>query len=227
VAEFSYGDEIPAEVVPRAPREEVIVPVDDDPPERIDPQDDPDFISEDGHDAYPAGSVSSVAVSMGSPTPVFVPKESTPLEEQDDDGVILRAALWAMKYLRHGRFWGGAEATIRERYGSGDGTVYVLDDGRKHCVIAREVGSSPDGCAYFLVGRISIASYEDLVDDEALADDVFTDAREICLCVVYEAVDAVSNVAVVESFDTVDAVPVDYLPPSPTIAFADSSDSFR
>jgi hypothetical protein len=162
---------------------------------------------------------------MGSPTPVFVPKESTPLEEPNDAGVIPPTALWAMKYRRHGRFWGGAEATIRERYGSGDGTVYVLDDGRKHCVIAREVGTSPDSCTYFLVGEISVASYEELVDNEALAEDIFTGARDVCLCVVYEAVDAVSNVAVVESFATIEAVPVDYLPPSPAIAFAESSDS--
>jgi hypothetical protein len=201
------------------------VPDDDEPAEPMDQQGDPDFISEDGGDGYRTGPSSFGPGYLGSPTPVFVPKVSTPLEEQGDDGVIPPAALWAMKYRRHGRFWGGAEATIRERYGSGDSTVYVLDDGRKHCVIAREVGTSADGCTYVLVGEITIASYEELVDNDGLAEDIFAGAHEICLCVVYEAVDAVSNVAVVASFGTIDAVPVDYLPASPAIAFAESSDS--
>jgi hypothetical protein len=70
---------------------------------------------------------------VGSPTPVFVPKESTPLEEHDADSVIPNDALWAMKYRGHGHFLGRAESLIRERYGSGDGTEYVIDDGRRHC----------------------------------------------------------------------------------------------
>jgi hypothetical protein len=189
------------------------------------PEDDPDFISQDGRDGYQPGAFSLPIGRMGSPTPVFVPKESTPLAEHDGDGVIPSAALWAMKYRRHGGFWGGAEATVRERYGSGTGTVYVLDDGRKHCVVARQVGTSPDGCTYFLVGQIGIGAYEDVVDDETLADEIFTGARELCLCVVYEDADAVSNVAVVTSFNSFDAVPPEYLPPSPAIAFAESSDA--
>jgi hypothetical protein len=199
------------------------VPADEEPGLSLDPQDDPDFISEDGQDGHPGAGPLAVRGGIGSPTPVFVPKESTPLEEEDDDeGAIPHAALWVLKYRKHGGFWGGSEAPIRERHGRGDGTVFVIDDGRKHCVVTRQVGTSPDGCTYFLVGQISIASYEDLFDDEVRAETIFAGARDTCLCVVYEAADAVSNVAVVESFDSIEEVPLEYLPPSPAITFADA-----
>jgi hypothetical protein len=190
------------------------------------PQSDPDFISETGNDPS-AGMTSRSVYSQGyfgTPTPVYVPKESTPFEKQDDGGPIPHAALWALKYQRHGGFWGGAEATIRARHGQGDGTVYVIDDGRKHCVICRLVGASPDGCVYVLVGRITLDAYEELLNNEASAQRIFNQARDLCLCVVYEAVDAVSNAAVVESFDSIDEVPTMYLPPSPQMEFEDSSD---
>jgi hypothetical protein len=203
------------------------VTMNDEPADQGDPQSDPDFISDAGIDADPANLGLFSRGFIGAPTPVFVPKESTPLEEHDADGVIPTHALWAMKYLGRGHFLGRAEATIRERYGSGDSTVYVVDDGRKHCLVSRNVGASPDGCAYCLVAQITIASYEQLVDNETSIEDIFVGAREFCLCVVYEAVDAVSNVAVVESFAAYDDVPVEYLPPSPPIVFADSSDGYE
>jgi hypothetical protein len=91
-------------------------------------------------------------------------------------------------------------------------------------LVSRRVGASPDGWSYCLVAQIPIASYEQLVDDESSVEDIFVGAREFCLCVVYEAVDAVSNVAVVESFAAYAEVPIEYLPPSPAIVFADSSE---
>jgi hypothetical protein len=190
-------------------------------------QDDPDFISETGTDSCPlpnATAYSQSFSSWGSPTPVFVPKESTPLAESDDGGVIPTAALWAMKYRSHGHLLGRSEATIRECYGSGDGAVYILDDGRKHCLVSRMVGASPDGCTYCLVAQITIAAHEQLVDQRSSVENIFDEARQACLCVVYEAVDAVSNVAVVESFASIDDVPGEYLPPSPAIDFAETSD---
>jgi hypothetical protein len=205
---------------------ELMVTMDHEPAEPTDPQNDPDFISETGAGPYPPDATySSQGVrSLGSPTPVFVPKKSIPLEESGGEGVIPTAALWAMKYRSHGHFLGRAEATIRERYGSGDGAVYILDDGRKHCLVSRMVGASPDGCTYCLVAQITMASYEQLVDQRSPVENIFDGARQACLCVVYEEVDAVSNVAVVESFDAIDQVPVEYLPPSPAIVFAESSD---
>jgi hypothetical protein len=187
------------------------------------PQADPDFIGEEGT-GLPLVPVLPIMGrrTWGSPTPVFVPKESTPLAEHEDGDAIPAYALWAMKYRRHGRLLNRADEAIRERYGTGDHAVYVIEDGRNHYSVSRVVGSSPDGCRYCLVARISAESYEQLVDDEGLTDEIFVDADEICLCSVYQADEAISNVLLVEEFASVDDVPAEYLPPAPLLAFTES-----
>jgi hypothetical protein len=97
----------------------------------------------------------------------------------------------------------------------------MIDEGRKHCMVGRLVGTSPDGCTDCLVARIAMASYERLLGNETLTDEMFFDARELRLCVVFEAEDAVSNVSVIETFATLDEVPVEYLPLRPMIAFTE------
>ena len=99
-----------------------------------------------------------------------------------------------------------------------------MDDGRKHCLISRLVGTDPEGCVYPLVGQITIAAYERLVDDHSLTDRIFEEAENICLCAVFEAREAVSNVSVVRSFASVHEVPQEYLPPSPALHFTDVPD---
>jgi hypothetical protein len=194
--------------------------------------DDPDFISEEGNVEGVAGPLGLgvgglsgfVPGLRGSPTPVFVPKTSTPLETEDSDGAMPTFALWTMKYLQHGHLFSKAESVLRESYGDGDHAVYVMDDGRKHCLISRLVGTSREGCVYPLVGRITIESYERLVDDHTLTDRIFEEAEDLCLCAVFEAREAVSNVSVVRSFASVDEVPPEYLPPGPTLQFTDVPD---
>jgi hypothetical protein len=100
----------------------------------------------------------------------------------------------------------------------------VIDDGRKQCMVGRLVGTSADGCAYCLIAHITMAAYEELVNDEAVVDDVFADCREPALVVVYAAEDAVSNVALVRAFATIDEVPLEYLPPNPPLVFAEVPD---
>ena len=190
--------------------------------ELLDPQDDPDFISTEGRDDsnllhYPVLSRGL----MGNPDPVFVPKQSTPLEETNDESVIPRYALWSMKYLRHGHLFGRSEWGIRECFGDGANAVYVVDDGRKSCLISRMVGEGSDGTKYCLVARMPVVSYEQLVDG-ASPQAIFADARDYCLCAVFEAVDAVSNVSVVERFDRSDEVASEYLPPHPPIQFEET-----
>jgi len=129
-----------------------------------------------------------------------------------------------MKYRRHGHVFDRAEVEIRERHGNGDHTVYVIDDGRKHCMVGRKVGTSADGCTYCLVAQITITAYEHLVDDDAAVDDIYADAREPSLLVVYEAEEAVSNVSLVRTFAGIDEVPVEYLPPGPAIVFDEIPD---
>jgi hypothetical protein len=196
------------------------------------PGDDPDFISEEGYlngvggplDLGPRPLGGLVPGLKGSPTPVFVPKTSTPLEADDSDDAMPSFALWSMRYLQHGHLFGKAESVIRESYGRDDHVVYVMDDGRKHCLISRLVGTSPDGCAYPLVGHITVEAYERLVDDHTLTDRIFREAERLCLCAVFEAREAVSNVSVVRSFSSIDEVPPEYLPPSPALKFTDVPD---
>jgi hypothetical protein len=101
---------------------------------------------------------------------------------------------------------------------------YSLRPGRAHCLVSRMVGSSPDGCTYYLVAQITMTTYDQLANGGTSVESIYEAARQACLCVVYEAVDAVSNVAVVESFAITDDIPVEYRPPSPAIAFAVASD---
>src|SRR5580693_6519297 len=104
-----------------------------------DPHDDIDYISEEGIDH--TGFAPSMPFSsgwMGSPNPVFIPSQSTPLESDDEEGSIPRYAMWSMKYLRHGYLFSRSELEIRARFGSGRNEAFVIDDGRKLCLICRE-----------------------------------------------------------------------------------------
>jgi hypothetical protein len=185
----------------------------------LDQPDDLDFIGEEGSSGMWSGALSARS-TWSSPTPVFVPKTSTPLQEDTADAALPTFALWAMKYLRHVHIFGRADEEIRQTLGDGDHTVYVLDDGRNHCLVSRKVGTSPDGCTYCLVARIPVSTYEDLVDGASL-DSAFSKARSFSLCAVFEASDGVSNVAVSQRYETVDEVPREYLPPNPPISFTE------
>jgi hypothetical protein len=57
---------------------------------------------------------------------------------------------------------------IRECLEADDYTLYCIDDGRHHAMIARRVGASPSGCEYTLLGRISRHRYEELRDEVVL-----------------------------------------------------------
>jgi hypothetical protein len=189
-----------------------------------DPREDPDFISEDGVAGPPLMQPGTYSQGwLGRAAPVFVPKQSTPLDDEGDGGSIPRYALWSMKYLQRSHLFSHSEWEIRESFGRGLDTVYVMDDGRKHCLISRKVGSG-SGTTFCLVAQISVSAYEQLVDGASPAG-VFADAEEFHLCSVFEDVDAVSNVTVVESYRNASEVPSEYLPPHPAIVFAEPKDT--
>lgn len=160
---------------------------------------------------------------LGSPPPVFVPKTSTPLHEDDPESPIPEPALWAMKYRRHLHLTlsGRDQERLRERLGEGDGAVYVIDDGGRHTMVSRLVGIDEDGSTYCLVGRIAGAAYDRYAIGEADTDGIFEDARDLALCSVFAAPEAVSNVVVAETYGSVADVPPEYLPPNPFLEFAD------
>jgi hypothetical protein len=196
--------------------------------EPLAPEDDPDFISSDGPNDPMFGVAAFSPVGRpDAPNPVYRPTKSTRLEEDDPAGLIPRPALWSMKYHRHAHLFDRTEVRIRAAFGTGDEAVYIIDDGRKHCVVSRLVGASPDGCTYCLVAQITIDAYERLTNGEEAVGPVFAEARDFAMCAVFEAQveDAPSNVTVVEEYAGLGDVPAAYLSPSPFIDFADDPDS--
>jgi hypothetical protein len=223
---FDHGESVTTSRDAQA-QEGVLTQVTDD-TDPLAPEDDPDFISTDGPSVPMFGVAAfSPAGLPGAPDPVHRPTKSTRLEEDDPDGIIPHAALWSMKYHRHLHLFDRTEVRIRAAFGDGDQAVYLIDDGRTHCVVSRMVGASPDGCTYCLVAQITIDAYERLANGEEAVGPVFAEARDFAMCAVFEAQveDAPSNVTVVEQYADVDAVPAEYLSPSPFMAFADDPDT--
>jgi hypothetical protein len=163
--------------------------------------------------------------AFGTPPLVFVPSSSTPLAEDDPESPIPPAALWAMKYRRHLHLRLGRreQERLRSCLGEGDGAVYVIDDGGNHVMVSRLVGMDEEGSTYCLVGRIGEEAYDRYAAGEAAAERIFAESRELALCSVFAAPDAVSNVVVSETYSSVDEVPTEYLPPNPFLAFTEDA----
>ena len=153
--------------------------------------------------------------------PVTAPENATPLEEDEPEGVIPPSPLWAMKERRHEQFLHlfGHPHRIRACVGEGDVAVYAMDDGPRHCMIGRRVGSTTDGCVYSLVARVSKDTYESLVSGAIDGRQAFLAATETGLSGTVED-PGVSNVFDVDYYQHPDEIPEEYLPPSPFLAFA-------
>jgi len=105
---------------------------------------------------------------------------------------------------------------IRECLEADDYTIYCIDDGGHHAMIARLVGTSPSGCEYTLIGRISRKLYEELRDEVVPIASCFDTAAEMRLCgVVVEEEIRSSNIFDVAIYDAIDDVPAEYRPGSP------------
>lgn len=151
------------------------------------------------------------------------PKGSTPLGARESEDSMPSVILWAMRYMGHGWFNTSTDSDpIRWQSGEDDerSAVYVIDDGHDHCMVARFVGSSPDGCTYCLVTRTKRLDFEDVRYGRAEAPMLFSLGRSFSLCGVVEG--SISNVVRVAEYRRYRDVPVDYLPPSTFIQFAES-----
>lgn len=146
--------------------------------------------------------------------------------EEVGDDAIPPAPLRAMVTRMHSRRGSqpGDEGHIRRQLGTGDETVSVIDDGPDHCMIGRRVGKASDGTVYCLVARISLERYADIVAGEVGLSDVFSDARDVALCGVFDDGQGASNVFVVQRYRHPDDVPEEYLPPGEFIEFTDDAD---
>jgi hypothetical protein len=177
-------------------------------------------------DPYTGFGFDERAVATANPRvgpPLERPGSSTPLESEEPEDTIPPAPLWAMKDRRH--FWGvaghGDADRIRARIGEGDATVYFIDDGRDHCMVGRRVGSVPEGSVYCLVGRVPLELYQDVSNGSVPTTEVFSRARDLELCAVFEDEALASDVYAVAHYRRSSDVPPEYLPPSPFIEFTD------
>ena len=161
---------------------------------------------------------------LGSPVPVFKPNRSTALEEDDPDPAIPQPAIWVMKYRRGFSLRHRDDDRLRQHLGTGQSTVYIIDDGDSHVMVCRQVGVDQDSVQYFLVGRMTLEAYGDYVAGREAVDDIFSGASDLALCSAYAALDAVSNVALIDRYKRLGEVPDDYLPSSPLIRFTTDED---
>jgi len=157
--------------------------------------------------------------SVGSTDPIAAPVDATPLEEEEPEGVIPTSPLWAMKDRRHEQwlFFGHADR-LRLAVGSGDAAVYVMDDGKHHCMIGRRVGASRDGVVYSLVARVDRGTSDALVSGALPGAEAFARSHEAGLVATAED-GGVSNLFDVEHYGRPGDIPPEYLPPQPFIRF--------
>jgi len=170
--------------------------------------------------------LSAAAGGLGQNPVISEPDGSTPLDVDEPEQVVPTSPLWAMKYLRHGR--GGPSSDDPEsgriRWASdavavadAAAAIYVIDDGYDHCMVARTVGGSPDGCTYCQVARVKLLDFDDVRAGWAEPVELFSLGREFTLCAIVDG--PVSNVARIAGYRRFKDVPTDYLPPSQYIDF--------
>jgi hypothetical protein len=173
------------------------------------------------------GDIIATSGIRGAPEPLVGDDASTPLEEDEPEGVIPPSPLWAMKEKRHIQ-WHLLPAherhdRIRECIGSGDEALYVIDDGRHHAMVGRRVGDAGGGCEYCLVGRVLRERADDLRLQRVPAADAFGGAEQLTLCgVAVEEEVTSSNVFDVARYENLEDVPSEYLPGSPFLHFTEA-----
>ena len=152
--------------------------------------------------------------------PVMAPEDATPLMEDEPEGTIPPSPLYAMKERAHGGFHiFGHPARIRAHVGTGDATVYGIDDGPHHCMIGRRVGATHDSCVYSLVARVDLPTWQSLVSGAIDGRQIFLAASEAGLSGTVETT-GVSNVFDVDWYERPEDIPEEYLPSGAFITFA-------
>jgi hypothetical protein len=174
------------------------------------------------HDWGVGGAAPPSAVT-DEPQPLVVADDGPEAGGPDDvEDQVASHVLLALENLRHSsaRPDPDGEEPGFFAFGSGDTTVYAIEDGPGHCMIGRGVGRDSDDCVYCLVGRSTVDLLGQLEDGELLVTAAFDEARELVLCSVYDD-DEVSNVVLVQEYDRVEEVPAEYRPASPFLTFTD------
>lgn len=150
------------------------------------------------------------------------PTTDAELVEADSSGAdkIRSTVVMAMNNWKHSSLTTESEADGPTEFvfGSGDSTVYAIENGRDHAMIGRAVGQDAAGCVYCLVGRVPVGDIQEL--GETHPEAAFNNARDISLSSVFQD-DQVKNVVLIQHYNRVDDVPIEYRPPSPFLMFTD------
>jgi hypothetical protein len=143
-------------------------------------------------------------------------------EGGSDEAPLASYVELAMKNLQHHRAHVELDQDEVPLYGfgSGDSTVYAIEDGVDGLMIGRGVGRDGEGCIYCLVASSSPAMLAMLDRGEVSPTEVFDYATELTLCSVFHA-DQIINVILVQRYKTIEDVPVEYRPGQPFLRFAD------
>jgi hypothetical protein len=128
-----------------------------------------------------------------------------------------------MRDLRHKLFSAASDSDVIRWVSGGEDAhtaTYAIDDGYDHCMVARMVGVSPDGCTYCLVTRVKRLDFEEVRQGQADVSVLMSLGHGFTLCGVTAGL--VSNVVHVARYRRVKDVPVEYLPGSEFIHFAEA-----
>ncbi|HYA69525.1 MAG TPA: hypothetical protein VED63_12405 [Acidimicrobiales bacterium] len=155
--------------------------------------------------------------------------------DENDEALLAPYVALAMKNLQHHR--ARAESDQEDplhRFGSGNATLYAIEDGVKRLMIGRGVGRDAEGCIYCLVGTCSPALLARLDTGAVAPTEAFDGAAELALCSVFQADHTpgrpfrltalnrpVSNVVLVQHYKRFQDVPVEYRPGQPFLQFTD------
>jgi len=151
--------------------------------------------------------------------PVSAPENVTPLSEDEPEGTIPASPLYALKERAHGGIHiFGHPHRVRAAVGTGDATVYAIDDGPHHCMIGRRVGATSDGCIYSLIARITRDVWTTLEEGSIDGRQAFAVSAEAGLSGTVDN-GGLSNVFDVDYYDSPADIPDEYLPGAPFISF--------
>jgi hypothetical protein len=143
-------------------------------------------------------------------------------EGGSDEAPLASYVELAMKNLQHHRAPVGLDHDEASFYGfgSGDSSVYAIEDGVDRLMIGRGVGRDGEGCIYCLVASSSPAMLAMLDRGDVSPIEVFDYATELTLCSVFRA-DQITNVILVQRYKTIEDVPVEYRPGQPFLRFSE------
>jgi len=120
-----------------------------------------------------------------------------------------------MKQQRGFHPFSGAEDRFRVAIGEGEDPVYAIDDGTRKAIIGWAADDDTEGLAYSMVGKVKAVDLEFARTGEMTVEELLSTATGLALFSTLVAPEGVSNVLLMETYGTIEAVPADLLPGPP------------